>query len=71
MFHALEPVADKIGERPRASTGISSIFVKNKADWFRTYQDFVITSECYDLIFLKARIAVLAQKGFEIMQVEK
>ena len=30
-------------------------------------QDFFLPSESYDLIFLKAKIAILCSKGFEIM----
>jgi hypothetical protein len=71
VFHALEPVADKIGERPKNSNSIGWPWGRNKTGWFRTYQEFTLPSECYDLIFLKARIAILCQKGFEIMQVEK
>ncbi|KAF9454366.1 Dbl homology domain-containing protein [Macrolepiota fuliginosa MF-IS2] len=71
VFHALEPVAESISERPKANTGIGSrFFPKNKNDWFRTYKEFMLPSECYDLLFLKARIAILCQKGFEIMQLE-
>jgi hypothetical protein len=40
---------------------------RSKSDWFRTYRDFSLTGESYDLIFLKAKIAVLCSKGFEIM----
>ncbi|KAF9441660.1 Dbl homology domain-containing protein [Macrolepiota fuliginosa MF-IS2] len=71
VFHALEPVAESISQRPKANTGIDSrFFPKNKNDWFRTYKEFMLPSECYDLLFLKARIAILCQKGFEIMQLE-
>lgn len=30
-------------------------------------QDFFLPSESFDLIFLKAKIAILCTKGFEIM----
>jgi hypothetical protein len=30
-------------------------------------QDFFLPSEAFDLIFLKAKIAILCTKGFEIM----
>lgn len=39
---------------------------KNKTEWFRHYRDFTF-SDAYDLIFLKAKIAVLCAKGFMIM----
>ncbi|KAF5362265.1 hypothetical protein D9756_002201 [Leucocoprinus leucothites] len=68
-FHALEPVADKIGERPKANNSVWP-WHRGKTGWFRVYKDFMIPSDCYDVIFLKARIAILCQKGFEIMQVD-
>ena len=30
-------------------------------------QDFFLPSEAYDLVFLKAKIAILCSKGFEVM----
>lgn len=42
-------------------------FGSNRSEWFRNYRDFFIPSEAFDLIFLKAKIAVLCAKGFEIM----
>jgi hypothetical protein len=70
VFHVVEPVIDKITERPKASSsGLlpSMLSRRSKSDWFRTYRDFSLTGESYDLIFLKAKIAVLCSKGFEIM----
>lgn len=70
VFHVVEPVIDKITERPKASSsGILPIAFsrRNKSDWFRNYRDFSLPGESYDLIFLKAKIAVLCSKGFEIM----
>jgi len=34
-------------------------------------QDFFLPSESYDLVFLKARIAILCTKGFEIMDLSE
>ncbi|KAF9525947.1 Dbl domain-containing protein [Crepidotus variabilis] len=64
VFYAVEPVVDKINEPPKAS---ASLFPrKNRADWFRLYKEFTF-ADAYDLIFLKAKIAVLCAKGFMIM----
>jgi len=71
VFHALEPVADKIVERPKVNNGIPWPWNKNKSDWFRPYQTFSIVSECYDLIFLTERVVIPCQKGFEIVQIEE
>ena len=65
MLHAVEPVTDKIQERPRAPNSILSS-LKRKTEWFRTYKEFILP-DAYDLIFLKARVAILCSKGFVIM----
>jgi hypothetical protein len=50
-------------------------FIHFTTDWdFRAdaiQQDFFLPSESYDLIFLKARIAILCTKGFEIMDLSE
>jgi len=55
---------DKINERPRASGGL--INLKRKTEWFRHHKEFTF-SDAHDLIFLRARIAVLCAKGFMIV----
>ncbi|KAF8990664.1 Dbl-like domain-containing protein [Cyathus striatus] len=69
IFRVLEPVGDKINERVKAPVGFGSRlgFRSAKSEWFRIYRDFFLPSESFDLIFLKARIAILCAKGFEIM----
>ncbi|THU88754.1 Dbl homology domain-containing protein [Dendrothele bispora CBS 962.96] len=68
IFRVLEPVGEKINERARAPVGFGSrLFRSARSEWFRVYRDFFLPSESFDLIFLKARIAILCAKGFEIM----
>ncbi|KAJ7780243.1 Dbl-like domain-containing protein [Mycena maculata] len=69
IFHVVEPIIDKINERAKAPAGIGSRFGfrQPKSDWFRSYRDFFLPSESFDVMFLKARIAILCTKGFEIM----
>ncbi|RXW24807.1 hypothetical protein EST38_g1012 [Candolleomyces aberdarensis] len=69
IFRVLEPVGDKITERVKAPVGLGSRlgFRSTKSDWFRIYRDFFLPSESFDLVFLKARVAILCAKGFEIM----
>ncbi|KAJ7065285.1 CNH domain-containing protein [Mycena amicta] len=68
IFRVLEPVSDKINERVKAPAGLGSrLFRSTKSEWFRIYRDFFLPSESFDLYFLKARIAILCTKGFEIM----
>lgn len=73
IFRVLEPVGDKINERVKAPVGLGSRlgFRSTKSEWFRVYRDFFLPSESYDLIFLKARIAILCAKGFEIMDLNE
>ncbi|ETW78805.1 GDP/GTP exchange-like protein [Heterobasidion irregulare TC 32-1] len=69
VFRVLEPVVGKIQEKAKAPASLSSRlgFRQPRSEWFRVYRDFFLPSESYDLIFLKARIAILCTKGFEIM----
>ncbi|KAJ7105112.1 Dbl-like domain-containing protein [Mycena crocata] len=69
IFHVVEPIIDKINERAKAPAGLGSRFGfrQPKSDWFRSYRDFFLPSESFDVMFLKARIAILCTKGFEIM----
>ncbi|KAF9062491.1 CNH domain-containing protein [Rhodocollybia butyracea] len=69
IFRVLEPVSEKINERAKVPSGFGSKFFPRsaKSEWFKIYRDFFLPSESYDLIFLKARIAILCSKGFEIM----
>jgi len=71
-FYALEPVVDKINERAKEpTTGMFSLFRSTKSEWFKPYKEFTLPHESFDLIFLKAKIAVLCTKGFEIMDINK
>ncbi|TRM58728.1 CNH domain-containing protein [Schizophyllum amplum] len=71
IFRVLEPVADKIGERTRAATGLGHrLFKSAKSEWFRVYKDFFLPSEAYDVVFLKATIVIMCSKGFEIMNID-
>ncbi|KAK0214906.1 CNH domain-containing protein [Armillaria fumosa] len=69
IFHVVEPVVDKINEKVKSTPAITSRFGFRtpKSDWFRHYREFFVPSEAYDVIFLKAKIAILFTKGFEIM----
>ncbi|KAF8806848.1 Dbl homology domain-containing protein, partial [Phlegmacium glaucopus] len=65
VFHAVEPVIDKINEVPKPSGGLLPS-LKRRAEWFRPYKEFSFP-DAFDLIFLKNTIAVLCTKGFNIM----
>jgi len=69
VFRVLEPVVGKINERANPPVSLSSrLGIRSaRSEWFRVYRDFFLPSESFDLIFLKAKIAILCTKGFEIM----
>ena len=68
VFRVLEPVIGKINEKAKTSGGLSRFgFGNQRSEWFRIFRDFFLPSESFDLIFLKAKIAILCSKGFEIM----
>lgn len=69
-FHVLEPAIDRINERSKESTGRFGLF-RSKLEWFTTTKEFTLRHESFDLIFLKAKIAILCNKGFEIMDLNK
>lgn len=59
---------EKINEKTKTTPAISRFgFRSTKSDWFREYREFFIPSEAHDLVFLRAKLAVLHTKGFEIM----
>ncbi|KAG2336176.1 hypothetical protein BDR05DRAFT_1006102 [Suillus weaverae] len=68
VFRVLEPVVEKINERSRTPAsftyrfGIRSV----RSEWFRLYREFFLPLESFDLLFLKAKIAILCTNGFEI-----
>ncbi|KAG9050431.1 hypothetical protein FS837_005504 [Tulasnella sp. UAMH 9824] len=68
VFRVLEPVIGKITEKAKApATFGRNLFGGSRSEWFRVYRDFFLPSESYDLLFLKAKIAIPCTKGFEIM----
>lgn len=66
VLHAVEPVIDKINERPKQSGSLLLSLKRNKTEWFRLYKEFTFP-DAHDVVFLKSRIAVLGSKGFHIM----
>ncbi|KAI0270938.1 CNH domain-containing protein [Russula aff. rugulosa BPL654] len=73
VFHVLEPVVGKINERTKAPVSLSSrIGLRQpRSEWFRVHLEFHLSSESYDLFFLKTRIAILCTKGFEIINLSE
>jgi hypothetical protein len=48
-----------------------SFFRSSKSEWFKPYKEFYLPYESHDLIYLKAKIAVLRTNAFEIMDLSK
>jgi hypothetical protein len=73
VFRILEPVAARISESLPSPASLSSrLRLKGqRLEWFRTYREFHIASQCHDLVFLGSRIALLCTTGFEIMDLEE
>ncbi|KAF9785478.1 CNH domain-containing protein [Thelephora terrestris] len=70
IFRVLEPVIGKTKERAGAQPSTTSRFglQSHRPEWFRVYRDFFLPhTDAYDLLFPKARIVILCNKGFEIM----
>jgi len=67
VFYVVEPVLDKINEKNKASGGLASRLLGSKINWFRDYRRFQHSCEAYDVVFLKAKLAILCSRGFEIL----
>ncbi|KAJ7772980.1 hypothetical protein DFH07DRAFT_148774 [Mycena maculata] len=69
VFTVVEPSIDRINESVRSPTQVRSRigFRQPKPAWFRSYREFFLPSKTFDVVFLKARIAILGTTGFEIM----
>ena len=68
----LDSVCGNLVQSGSASIGcVYTIYRRLEFLRLMSSQDFFLPSESYDLIFLKARIAILCTKGFEIMDLSE
>lgn len=65
MFRVLEPVLSRGAEERRR--GALGGLLGQRSEWFRLYKEFFIPTEAVNVHFLKAKIAIVCSKGFEIM----
>ncbi|RCI06133.1 hypothetical protein CU098_012465 [Rhizopus stolonifer] len=70
-FKVLEPVCGDL----RDPTNSKKFFTKTglfqrMPSWFKNYMEFYIGTESYSVHFLKARLAVVCSRGFEIINLE-
>ena len=66
LFRVLEPIQGRNAEeaaRQRRPFGN----LLGRTEWFRLYKDFFIPTEALNVHFLKHKLAVVCNKGFEIM----
>ncbi|KZP01565.1 Dbl-like domain-containing protein [Calocera viscosa TUFC12733] len=67
VFQVVEPVLEKIQEKSKPVGAFGRFMSGAKSEWFRSYREFFLPSEAYDVYFLRLKIVILCQKGFEIM----
>lgn len=65
VFRVLEPVLSRGAEDRRR--GALGGLLGQRSEWFRLYKEFFIPTEALHVHFLKAKIAIVCAKGFEIM----
>lgn len=65
VFRVLEPDPKKLAEA-RGPAG-SNKMVDREVKLFRVSRDFFMARECFSLHFLKTKVAILCNSGFEIM----
>jgi hypothetical protein len=65
VFRVLEPILNRnVEPQQRRPFGA---FLGQRTEWFRVYKDFFIPTEALHVHFLKAKLAIVCAKGFEIM----
>ncbi|CAO3703395.1 unnamed protein product [Rhizopus stolonifer] len=73
MFTALEPCCDlRDPKNEKLLTPRSSLF-SNKPDylrWFKKYKDFCIGAEACNIHFLRAKLNIVCERGFEVIDPE-
>ncbi|KAI9475977.1 MAG: CNH domain-containing protein [Benjaminiella poitrasii] len=73
VFTALEPFCDlRDPKNEKLLTHRPSIF-SNRADylrWFKKYKDFYIGAEASNIHFLKAKLNIVCERGFEVIDPE-
>lgn len=67
VFRVLEPIVGRGIEEVRNRRPFGSLLGQNRAEWFRVYKDFFIPTDALHVHFLKAKLAIVCARGFEIM----
>ncbi|KAH8084690.1 Dbl homology domain-containing protein, partial [Filobasidium floriforme] len=66
VFRCLEPITGREMDENRNRRAFTH-FLNAKNDWFRVYKDFFVPSEAFHVHFLRNKLIVVCQKGFEII----
>ncbi|KAJ7809831.1 CNH domain-containing protein [Mycena leptocephala] len=69
IFRVLEAVMDKNRKATERAHRFS--VRQTKSHWFKKHKHFVLPSVSFDIIFLKATIAIVYPKGFEILDLAR
>ncbi|KAI8149217.1 CNH domain-containing protein [Fennellomyces sp. T-0311] len=72
VFHAYEPVCGDLRDPQNAKFLVVKTGLFSKApSWFKRYKQFYIGADSSSILFLKARLAVVCVRGFEILDLER
>lgn len=66
VFRVLEPIVTREMQDNRQRRGFGSL-LGQRSEWFRVFKDFFIPTDALHVHFLKAKLAIVCAKGFEIM----
>ncbi|KAJ7126679.1 CNH domain-containing protein, partial [Mycena epipterygia] len=70
ILRVLEPVDNNINPKFKTPVGLGprlGFRSTTSEQWFRIYREFFLPSNCFDIYFLKAKIAILCTMSIEIM----
>ncbi|ORX37372.1 Dbl homology domain-containing protein [Kockovaella imperatae] len=67
LFRVLEPISGRNAEDAARQRRPFGNFLGQRTEWFRLYKDFFIPTDALGVHWLKAKLAVVCAKGFEIM----
>jgi hypothetical protein len=69
-FKAMEPVCGDLRNPKNAKFFTKTGLFNKMPSWFKNYTEFYVGTESYALHFLKARVAIVCSRGFEIINLE-
>ena len=67
LFRVLEPISGRNAEEAARQRRPFGNLLGQRTEWFRLYKDFFIPTEALAVHWLKAKLAIVCARGFEIM----